>query len=1437
MHWDLPLKKALLELTKEDKKMAEKAYVVLIEKRREGKHAEVPRESTSRVVEDYPSKVLAEVTASQHQELLRQGYKIEDLSSKIKIRVGTLAIDPTIPEEREEAVGPADEEEAIETEYFFVQFIGPMKTEWLEQLVNANVTPLSYYHDFAYLVHSKKSDLEEIAQKAFIRATMPYVPSLRMTKDLKQEIREAEADATGRFQVVLFANSDLVKTDLESMKAMGIALESEVRGRGLYLSVLVSMPFVLLDGVAKLEGVFKIEPFVPDTDMDEVADQIVAGNYNHTTNEVDPPAAGHHPYLEWLDDTGISGNGVNIGIVEYGGRIDEDHDAFVGRINTITAQAKNYHATMVGGQAAGDYRDETDGNGFIYGLGISPGSELINQGYGDHGSPIDADGVCADTVGQGGVVQNNSWGASAASSNYQNRDAVYDRLVRNADGAGTPLSICFASGNKGDVGLGRPAGAKNLITVGSFENYRPADLYGCGENDADNINERYIRSCIHSGTGASSIGSCADGRVKPDVVAPGQWTASANFGVTAASWPNRFVSDKIVYGGGTSAASPKVAGACALLVQWWGQRHRYRTIKEIPSPALLKAMIINGAVDTGEGGPIPNVEQGWGRIHLNNVINPEIPAVYVDQGILLQLASADVEFDIEPIDIDEPMKISLVWTDSPGDAGDGTAVARALKNAFGLEVTRGADTWFGNNFAGGWSQTGGTQDAIQAVHIGIVNNVQNVFIENPITETYHIRISPESIVENCLRPDAPLTLPLQQDFTLVIQNARLTTTEPMDMMLCVDRTGSMRRDPIAAAKSAAMQFMDLIPTDNEHQAGLVSYAAPCTYPYAPPCDADASIDDRASIDSALTPVTDALKDHLTDPTGPIGSIAADDCTSIAAGLRKAAESIVENGSPLHRKTIVLLTDGKENRSPCVSDVLPLLRKEYVVHVVAYGHSINVDMVDQIATGTGGELLHAPTEDGLAAFYHELLALETDSDVVDSETDSFAASDTGTHKKSFPIVKSDSEATFILGWTHPDVSFDAELVTPNGDVITPAKALRSRNMSYVKRDTHIIYTLKRPARATDWEGEWSMKVRRAAGSAPAAETYTASVLVRTSLRLMLLWDKVKYFTKDLIRLKAQVIDKQYVLKDSVKMALHTTTPVKGYGSTLASMPKKALLRPTEDVVEGALAALDRLSEEEWQALYIKSEEVSETSFEMVSEDALERSATPIFTTPHVAKLNKLFRPLKDGISTYRVKVEGRTASGARYTRVRTVSKYIGAKVDAKISTVVLKPVKPQQPKVMQLTFTPKDLHGNLVGPGHATSIKVDVKKGALKGSLEDLLNGSYSMEIEAAERPEVMAVAVSMADVSIPVPVTVPSVIPTLPVPAAKPEGKVEQLRFDEKGNFQGFSLQTLGGSIDFASISSRLAQVLAGAMEKDLTVAITQDESTGEVTEVWFKTP
>ena len=131
------------------------------------------------------------------------------------------------------------------------------------------------------------------------------------------------------------------------------------------------------------------------------------------------------------------------------------------------------------------------------------------------------------------------------------------------------------------------------------------------------------------------------------------------------------------------------------------------------------------------------------------------------------------------------------------------------------------------------------------------------------------------------------------------------------------------------------------------------------------------------------------------------------------------------------------------------------------------------------------------------------------------------------------------------------------------------------------------------------------------------------------------------------------------------------------------------------------------------------------------------------------------------------------------------------------------------------------------------------RGTLKGKVEDLLDGSYTAEIEAMDYPTEVVVTASMDEVSIPAraPVTIPAELIPAPAPGERLEGKVEQLRFDKKGNFQGFTLRTLSESVEFQSMSSRLAEVLMEAMEKDLTVIISRDESTPDVSDVSIESP
>ena len=92
---------------------------------------------------------------------------------------------------------------------------------------------------------------------------------------------------------------------------------------------------------------------------------------------------------------------------------------------------------------------------------------------------------------------------------------------------------------------------------------------------------------------------------------------------------------------GTSQATPHVAGAAALLRDWY--------VREVdatpPSPAMTKAVLVNTAVDiaggdSGKGSTIPsapNTDQGWGRVSLGAALDGT-EREYVDQETALNAA-------------------------------------------------------------------------------------------------------------------------------------------------------------------------------------------------------------------------------------------------------------------------------------------------------------------------------------------------------------------------------------------------------------------------------------------------------------------------------------------------------------------------------------------------------------------------------------------------------------------------------------------------------------------------------------------------------------------------------------------------------------------------------------------------------------------------------
>src|SRR5262249_2906594 len=145
-----------------------------------------------------------------------------------------------------------------------------------------------------------------------------------------------------------------------------------------------------------------------------------------------------------------------------------------------------------------------------------------------------------------------------------------DELVRDAD-AGTagyqPFILEFSAGNAGPGAqtIGSPATAKNVIATGASQNV-PGTLaltYGLYADGPDTMCD------------FSSRGRCADGRLKPAVVGPGSWIASAASSaapdLASIAWTP--IDEYYVYMGGTSMAGPYAAGAAAVFVQYYKSMH------------------------------------------------------------------------------------------------------------------------------------------------------------------------------------------------------------------------------------------------------------------------------------------------------------------------------------------------------------------------------------------------------------------------------------------------------------------------------------------------------------------------------------------------------------------------------------------------------------------------------------------------------------------------------------------------------------------------------------------------------------------------------------------------------------------------------------------------------------------------------------------------
>ena len=125
--------------------------------------------------------------------------------------------------------------------------------------------------------------------------------------------------------------------------------------------------------------------------------------------------------------------------------------------------------------------------------------------------------------------QQQQLGSDPGTGAYDSKSQAYDALVRDVGAAGQnrQMVMVFAAGNDGAKAktIDSPGTAKNVITVGASENVRSMTPANGGKILMATTAVQQIRTPTPTAPTTSIIfssrGPCRDGRMKPDIVAPG----------------------------------------------------------------------------------------------------------------------------------------------------------------------------------------------------------------------------------------------------------------------------------------------------------------------------------------------------------------------------------------------------------------------------------------------------------------------------------------------------------------------------------------------------------------------------------------------------------------------------------------------------------------------------------------------------------------------------------------------------------------------------------------------------------------------------------------------------------------------------------------------------------------------------------------------------
>ena len=412
---------------------------------------------------------------------------------------------------------------------------------------------------------------------------------------------------------------------------------------------------------------------------------------------------------------GLAGRGIQVGVFDEG--IDEAHLDFHNFIadtdqgdRVVASGKQSWHGTLIGGIIAGngyqsdkkDSWDVSNGTSKYRWRGMAPSAELLDVHL---SSIMDVDpslnAFVPNVAATGQTVQTSiaNHGMDLSNHSYSwDKVGVYgepsaqrDSMIRgDAVSGGLPISprlqVMSAGNLGGSTGTG-PVPGFTTDTVGYFsvnKTVKNGLVVGSWRVSSGRI------------TGSSSLGPTFDGRISPDVIAPGSqikstgyWDAGtlSDMGLDCTNPPPGTKGSGRVrqqfYGTecGTSLAAPVVTGILALVLEHYVNTYGVSLDVKPPLPSTLRGIIVHSADDiphpgntepqqwfTNVDGSVrpydgPDFATGFG------LANAEAAVDLVSQRLLIE-DEIDVTCDADTFQftVTSPIvRATLVWDDVAGE--------------------------------------------------------------------------------------------------------------------------------------------------------------------------------------------------------------------------------------------------------------------------------------------------------------------------------------------------------------------------------------------------------------------------------------------------------------------------------------------------------------------------------------------------------------------------------------------------------------------------------------------------------------------------------------------------------------------------------------------------------------------------------------------------